>query len=230
MRNFVCLALVAALATGASAQWSDNFDGYANATQLHGVGGWKGWDNVPGAGALVTNAQSSSAPHSVAITGASDLVHTYSGANSGLWAYTGQVFIPSNFTGTTYFILLNIYNDAGPYDWSVQVHFDALTNTAFDDLGTSATLPFTRNSWTDFRVDIDLTADSKVVWLGGSQLSTGTWTQGTAGALDVGAVDLYANNASPVYYDNLALTPVPEPMTLAVLGMGALGVLRRRRK
>ena len=30
--------------------WSDNFDSYATGSQLHGQGGWKGWDNNPAAG------------------------------------------------------------------------------------------------------------------------------------------------------------------------------------
>ena len=53
---FAVLAVLA-LPSLALAQWSDNFDGYANGTSLHGVGGWAGWDNNPAATGFVTNAQ-----------------------------------------------------------------------------------------------------------------------------------------------------------------------------
>ena len=93
--------------------WSDNFDSYATGSQLHGQGGWKGWDNNPAAGALTSSAQARSAPNSAAIVGASDLVHEYSGYTSGQWVYTAWQYVPTNFTGQSYFILLNTYNDAG---------------------------------------------------------------------------------------------------------------------
>lgn len=225
MKRFVCLVLAAMVAAGASA-WFENFDGYANGQQLHGLNGWVGWDNNPAAGALVSNAQSFSAPHSLEILGASDLVRTFTGVTSGLWAFTGEVFIPSNFTGTSYFIMLNTYNHGGPYNWSVQIHFDAATNTADDDFGTHAPVPIVRNQWMDLLVNIDLGADSRTVFLGGNQVSTGTWTQ-TNGALAVAAIDLFANNAPAAYYDDLGL--VPEPSVVAALGLASLALLRRRR-
>ena len=78
--------------------WSENFDGYATGSQMHGQGGWKGWFNDPVGGALTSSAQARSAPNSVAIVGASDLVHEYV-ATDGLWIYTAWQFIPAAFTG-----------------------------------------------------------------------------------------------------------------------------------
>ena len=232
MRNFACLALAAALATGASAQqWSDNFDSYANGQQLHGMNGWKGWDNSAAAGALVSNAQSASAPNSVNINGGSDLVHQYAGNNSGQWVFSGDLYVPGNFTGQSYFILLNTYNDSGPYNWSTQVVFDGPLNQVVNTGVSGGTLPLIRDQWVPFRVDIDLGGNTQAFFYNNTQLYAGAWlgeVSSTGGVLNVGAVDLFANGASAVYYDNLAL--VPEPMTLAVLGLGALGVLRRRRK
>lgn len=226
MRRFVCLALGATLSVGALANWSDNFDAYSNGQQLHGLGGWAGWDNSSGAGALVSNAHSASTPNSAEIAAGSDLTHQFTGATSGLWAFLGKVYIPTAFTGTSYFIMLNTYAHGGPYNWSVQLHFDAATNTASDDNGTATPVAFVRDAWIDFRVDIDLGADTRTVSLGGNVVSTGSWTGGT-GALNVGAIDLFGNGAGNVYYDDLAL--VPEPATMAALAVGALALLRRRK-
>ena len=95
------------------APWNENFDFYPLNSQLHGLGGWKGWDNNPVFGALVSNSQQRSAPHSVSITGNSDLVHEYSGHTSGEWVYTAWQYIPGAYSGEGYFLLQNTYNDGG---------------------------------------------------------------------------------------------------------------------
>ena len=62
---FVGGAAALLLAAGsASAQWSDNFDSYANGTLLDNINGWAGWDDIGIDAATVTDAQSRSAPHS----------------------------------------------------------------------------------------------------------------------------------------------------------------------
>lgn len=226
MRRLVCLALGASLSVGAMANWSDDFDSYSNGDQLHGLGGWAGWDNSSAAGALVSNAHSASSPNSAEIAAGSDLTHQFTGATSGPWAFLGKVYIPTAYTGSSYFIMLNTYNHGGPYNWSVQLHFDGDTNTATDDNGTATPVAFARDTWMDFRVDIDLDNDSRTVSLDGNVVSTGSWTGGS-GALNVGAIDLFGNGAGNVYYDDLAL--VPEPTTICALALGALA-LRRRRK
>jgi hypothetical protein len=102
--------------------WFDNFDSYETGSQIHGQGGWKGWFNNPGAGAIVVDDVARSTPNSVDILGASDLVHEYSGYNSGTWIYTAWQYIPTGFTGQTYFIMLNNYNDQNNnLNWSTQV-------------------------------------------------------------------------------------------------------------
>lgn len=227
MRRLTCAALVAVLSTAAMAQyWNDNFDSYANGSQLHGVGGWKGWDNSAGAGALVSDAQSTSAPNSVDINGGSDLVQVFSGATSGSYTFLSKVYVPGNYTGTSYFIMLNQYNDGGPYNWSVQIHFDAATDTAADDFGTGS-VAFTRDTWLDLMVFIDLDADVVTSFLNGNTMGTRSW-KGATGFQEVAAIDLFANGASTIYYDDMQL--VPEPATMSALALGALALVRRRRK
>ena len=190
--------------------WSENFDSYPSDHQMHGEGGWKGWGNVPSAGALTSNVQSHSAPNSVAILGASDLVHEYSGYTSGLWTYSAWQFVPTNLSGLSYFILLNQYDDAGlTNNWSTQVSFDGTANVVLNEGAAGGqTLPLIKGEWVNIRVVIDLDADTQTFYYGDDLLYTASWTDGLTGGgiLNIGAVDLFANNASVVYYDDIALT------------------------
>ncbi len=205
-------------ATGAPERvdWSDNFDSYATGSQMHGQGGWKGWSNDPSAGAFTTNAQARSAPNSVDILGASDLVHEYSGYNSGQWTYTAWQYVPANFTGQSYFILLNTYNDAGSgLNWTTQVMIDGGQNAVINTGVTGGTLPLVRGQWVELRVAIDLGADTQSFYYNNQLLYMGTWTGEVsgAGALNIGAVDLFANAASSVYYDDISLVRASQPVT-----------------
>lgn len=93
----------------------ENFDSYTAGSQMHDQGGWKGWDNTPSAGALVSTAQAASGANSVAIELGSDLVHEFSEATSGQGVFSAKQYVPTSYAGDTYFILLNRHNDGGPY-------------------------------------------------------------------------------------------------------------------
>jgi hypothetical protein len=228
------LLLAAALAVPgtAMAQWSDNFDSYSIGS-INGQGGWKGWDNVAAAAGIVTNNAFRSAPNSQQINGPADSVHTYN-AVGGQWSYTAYQFIPAGLTtGNTYFILLNKYNDGGPYAWSVQLNFDLAAGTVVDDSTTPATPPVSlvRNAWVPIRADFDLTADTLSTYYNNTLVYSGTWKRGNATALNAfQAVDLYANNAGAVFYDDMALVQIPAPATAGALGAFALVATRRRRQ
>lgn len=104
---FACLALWPGRTAAAAGAFSDTFEGYAEGSNLHGQGGWKGWADNPTAGALVSSNFAFSPPNSVNITGASDLVHTFSSVTNGLWVFSTRQYIPAASTGTNYVILLN---------------------------------------------------------------------------------------------------------------------------
>ncbi len=194
--------------------WSDNFDSYATDVSLHGLGGWKGWANNPAATAYTSDVQARSLPNSAAILGASDLVHEYAGYSTGQWTYTAWQFIPADFTGVTYFILLNSYDDAGTtLNWSTEVAFDESTGLVSNDGPDGGTLPMITDQWVQIRVEIDLNADLQKFYYGDSLLFQGSWTNGMSGGgvLNIAAVDLFANNASVVYYDDLSLLPTGNP-------------------
>lgn len=228
----VLLSAVAALAmaTGAQAQWSDNFDSYP-AGSINGLGGWQGWDNVPAAAGTVTPAVARSGPNSLSIVGVNDSVRQYSGVTSGAWRYTAWQYIPQDFTGVTDFILNSQYNDGGPYQWAVQMGFDATTGRVTDDNGrTSNVVNLVRGQWAEIRVDFDLTANTISEFYNGSLVATGTWNSASYPALALQSVDLYAATGSVVFYDDMSLAQIPTPSGAAVLGLGGLLVARRRRR
>jgi hypothetical protein len=201
----VCvLAMGGLLAPTAQADWMENFDSYANGTQMHGTGGWEGWLNDASAGALVTSRYSRSPSNSVAIASLSDLVHPYSGYTSGQWTYTAWQYIPTSFTGETYFILLNTYTPT-LQNWSVQVHFTA--GQVLSDGPSGGVLPWVLGRFVELRLEIDLDNNLQTFYYDGNVLYTESWTEGMSGggAVNIGAVDLFANGATAVYYDDISL-------------------------
>jgi len=198
------------------------------------VGGWKGWDNLLSAGALTSAAAAQSGPNSVDINGASDLVQQFN-ITGGHVQFKAMQYVPGNMSGTTYFLLLNEYADGGPYDWSVQLSFDSASNLVTSDFGGSATAPIVRDKWVPLLFDIDMDANTVSEYYNSALLSTHVWDDTNHNTLQ--ALDLFANGATPVFYDDVSLTTVdenviPEPATMALLAAAAAGVggyIRRRR-
>lgn len=212
-----CLPLVA------SAVYLETFDAYAPGSQLHGQGGWVGWGGDPGAGALVSNAQSFTPGNSVAVVGATDITRWFSGYTSGQYRLSGWQYIPSSSTtGLPYWIWLNI----GEANWSIQTWFNLSDNVVQSDYGLSATLPLVRDQWVELSALVDLDANTVTEYYNGTLLTVHDWQVG--GAAAIAQVDLYANGANVVYYDNIAISLIPEPAALSLLALGALAIPRRR--
>ena len=233
---FGAMAVLALLPASAIADWEEDFDSYENGSDMHGQGGWKGWDNDPQWTAYVTDVQARSDPHSVDIVAAADLVHPYDGYTSGDWTYTAWMYVPEDFTedpnatpAGTYFILLNEYIDGGGQNnnWSVQLDFQE-NGTLVGDCGAAdnVTMPYVQGEWAEIRVDIfldpeddwtqvyyndvlldDPNLDDHPVLGGGYCWSTGVFGSDADGFLRIHAVDLFANNCSSVYYDDMSLQP-----------------------
>ena len=123
LTSALVMALGVVCVNTTQAQFFDNFDGYANGQGLDGVNGWQGWDNSPAAVGVVSNAQSNSAPNSVSIGPTADCVNQLGNPTSGKWDVTVNQYIPAGTGGDQYFIMNNIYNDGGPYNWSVELLF-----------------------------------------------------------------------------------------------------------
>ena len=246
-RLFAAVAAACLVPTAAFAQWSDNFDSYTAGSNIHGQGGWEGWDNNSLNGGLVANSQSLSAPNSLQDNGLSDIVHQYSGDTSGQWRYTANVFVPTTFVvpnEIAWFILMSNYTDggdiAGTDHWSVQLQTTSAGVVQDINGGTSTPTTLVRGQWVPITVDINLGLNTRVVKYNGITIATGTWKDASGLATaNIGAVDLYANsddvtqgsgNTIPVFYDNLSLAPVPEPATMTALTLGVVALIRRRRK
>ena len=92
---------------------------------------------------------------------------------------------------------------------------DQVVNTGI----TGGSLPLIRDAWIALRVETDLTNDTTAFYYGGNLLYQGSWTGEVSeeGISNIAVVDLFANNASPVYYDNLSLTPPPITVYLPVI-------------
>lgn len=204
--------------------WSDNFDNYTNGQLLDGTpddGGWKGWDSNATAAGRVSDAQSRSAPYSDQIWAASDNIHEYTGYTAGQWIYTAWQYIPTNFTGTTYFNLFSDYLDGQGQSnqWALQVAFYAqgFLHEEFDPI----TMPIIKGQWVELRTEIDLTVDDMKFYYNNQLVVEKAWTAGPnnqgTGFLAISAVDLFANLSSPVYYDDISLVH-PSPVLACEAG------------
>jgi len=199
--------------------WSDNFDSYANDQFLDGDGtdgGWKGWDSVPEVGAYVRDDQAKSLPYSVEVAGDTDLVHEYTGCTSSQWTYTLWQYIPDDFSGDSYIILLSDYTDgAGTNNvWAVQLSFNSETGVVQSQWNNEE-FTYTTGQWIEIRCEIDLDTDWLEIYYDGDLLAEHLWSDtintGGDGPMVIDAVDLFAYGASKVYYDDISLQGIEPP-------------------
>jgi len=209
-RSRIIIALVVLVALGpavAQADWYDDFESYPAGGGLHGMGGWTGWNDDPVGDAVISDLMAFTGSQSVAIAGAADIVQLYSGYNSGVWYLTGWMFIPSDFTGESYFLALNTYQHNGAQNWSTQIRFSG--GTIFTDTAGGETMPYVTGQWAEIQLIIDLQSDLQTFYYNGTMLYQASWTEGVSGGgvLDIACIDLFANGAAPVYYDEMSLAP-----------------------
>jgi len=207
--------------------WADDFDTYADKSQVVKQGGWEEWS--AGAGAVVSTVQHNGPGNSIDITGPSDLVHQYKGYTEGRWEYSAMQYIPTGLDKKSYFILLSSFGSSNK--WAVQVGANPSTgNIEADAGGGPATTKIVYDKWVPLRVVIDLEADWVQFYYNGTLLDSSTvpdhpilgggwkWTGGpfgtTNGPLNIAAVDLFANGSTKsVFYDDVSLMPLPAHQT-----------------
>jgi hypothetical protein len=189
------------------ANWYDDFDSYAAGSGLHGQGGWEGWDGDPTYDVTIVDTYSHTPENSLESDLAGDIVHQFTGVDSGFWNFTTMTYVPSDFVGQSYFILLNTYAHGGPNHWSTQLRFDSdlgVIESEFEYINTWLVY----DEWVELRVMIDFTADLQYIYYDGFMFSSKSWSEGVSGpggAINLAAVDIFANGASPVYFDTMSL-------------------------
>ena len=192
---------------GRAPVFSENFESYAAGSAIHGQGGWKGWQGAAGAGAPVSNTVANSGANSVQILGSSDLVHEFTAAG-GKWIFSLMQYCPSGSTGKTMCILMNQYTDDNTLmDWSPQDTFDL-------DAGLVGAIPLVFDKWVSVQYVIDLDNNTVDKFYDGKLFGTQQWDDNNHGTFQ--AVDLYGQNASPVYYDDISLTSLDAPKRTVV--------------
>ena len=152
----------------------------------------------------------------------------FEGADSGLWSFSAWQYIPLEFTSGSgdefagsYFLLLNTYGAGGPYNWSVQLQFDSNDGLMKvfhgDDLNT-IDVPYTTDHWVKIEALVNLDTDWTQIYYDDDLVAEYSWTGGVlgdgGGALNIAAVDLYAQGSSSILYDDLVLEKVETPSDL----------------
>ena len=208
--------------------WFEQFGVYEAGSGLHGQYGWKGWDNNPAFDAYATDVQALSIFHSVDVADQADLVHEYDGFTSGKWRFTAWQYIPSDFSSNgsgqfagTYLVMMNTYADGGPHaesECSVQMNFvsnDGLLKVYHGNGLNTVNVPYVPDEWVEIQAVIDLDADLTQIYYDDQFVVEYSWTGGVlgggGGALNIGAVDLFANGSTSVYYDDLWLRSAISP-------------------
>lgn len=215
------------LSRDGSIVWEDNFDSYTAGTLLGGQGGWFPWENDPNADANVTNDQSRSPSNSAELKGTSDMVREWEDVKYGNCTLRAWAYVPADFEGQNFLILLSLYGGAAS-KWSLQIYFDSETFMLRDYDSINET-PYVIDDWGEIRVEIDFINDWQDVYYNDVLWLSKSWTEGATGGgiLQLGAVDLWANGASVVYWDDLSVwaTDAPNEPELKVESVqGPIGV------
>ena len=193
--------------------WTETFDSYENGSKIMGQGGWFTWAAFPDWDAEVVSSNARSTPNSLLIQENSDVVHWFTGITTGLMNMSVWQYVPENFSGESYFILLSLYNGEYSY-WATQLRIDSSLHAIVSEK-EEQTLPLITNQWVNIIVIIDLVADTQDIYYNGALLSEKSWRNGYSpgGPRNFGAINLYANHATAIYYDDFTINveQLPQP-------------------
>lgn len=240
------IGLSLVMATGASAQWLDDFDSYAPGP-LAAQSLWEEWVGKSGVDANVVNSLSFTSANSVEIVKDDDVVYDYANLSggrpsSGVWTASVMTYASSIATGMAWHIMMNDYPNN--LQWSSQTQFD-ITNQKVMDGASGRKLIL--NQWIELVISIDLDNDKYWSWYNAKPLAIARSWKGNTGQDVIAALDLYGDSGglSSMNFDNtrlektaggpLMLNATPDPISSSQtlnftsqspkLGLGDLGML-----
>jgi hypothetical protein len=230
-----CAALLAFSSTGSAQTVLYNFDTYTLGN-LHPQGGW--YSNTA---VQVTNAESVSPSNSVQLPlGASaygDIDPAISITDTDTWRLSANFYM-----GTDNYAQLAFRNSDNKLVLGAKLR---QSNGSFESAGgalvniTSTTGPtaFTANTW--YTLQLDLTpstgAYSVTVLKPDDSVFSSVSGTGSPGTYRINSIQIYnvvTSASGDVYFDNVAVSVVPEPTTLVLSGMSLVVLMacRRRRR
>jgi len=137
--------------------------------------------------------------------------------------YTAWQYVPTDFAGESYFMLFSSYTDgAGSNNkWALVIRFDSI-NQIVESEADAVTTPLLTGQWIELRTEIDLDSDWFKFYYNDFLLIqkewTACWNNAGDGFLVIDAVDLFANAASKVFYDDMSLVPLSNELVCGAGG------------
>jgi PEP-CTERM motif-containing protein len=242
--GFGC-ATVMAMATSAQAAvvFADNFDGYADTTAMQAVWGASGLGTLDNA--LGNPSQSMAHPGGTdnivtvpvqQATAANPLVYTVDIYDDGT-AANKRITAGLRFSGVANLLEMGMYNS--PSHYAVRAVLPGPSWVAFssitDDGGTPiANAPVV--GWNRFKVVLDGTTATFTLDLGSTGIINATevlaaaWNPAGVDSIRLGGPSSLSSAGGGANFDNVSLEVIPEPATLALMGLGGLTMLSRKRR
>jgi hypothetical protein len=194
--------------------WSDNFDSYDLGQVLDGDpedGGWEIWDdginNPRPSGGRVVDLFYRSPPHSLEIFGLMDILHQFTGLNSGnvtcsLWSYVhnevtyGAVVVFASYYKPGYQI------ERVPF----ALQFDNVEQFIFNTYNWDEFLPLITDQWVEIRLEANLEDDWYECFYNNELIIEGIWSSTGTGDnyRNIAFLDLYFGR-EPVYFDDISI-------------------------
>lgn len=210
----VCIATAFSWAMAQTVIFSDNFDSYSSGDRLvqTSTAAWTTWSNAPGSAedAVISNAQSSSAPNSLYITGSNDIIYPFANQTSGHYVLDFDYYVPSSGNGA-YFNVQHYY--APGTQWAFECYFNNNGTGYLSVGGTTYNFTYPSNAWFPVETDIDL--DNNTASMTINDVLVAEWPfsyqqSNVNGINQLGSVNFYAgapNDAAGTYYvDNFTFT------------------------
>ena len=258
-RFVMAVVVLAAIATGARADYTDNFEAYNAGDIIQGKGDFIYWANTTdlNSHAFVSDVVAYNSQKSLMLGGHdgahytdpvwqfADVVTGVSPVSSGKWVQRQMVYIPATSIkeggGYVDFNYMSRHQSppAPNLDWGGGNPRFNLVTGKITGTGVTGDISIVPDQWIEFRMEVDFDAlydhdddantDPRVpanYYYDGALISTYGWDDDP---VQLAGIDYWSPaETGPIYIDDVSLTP--EPATLAVLALGGLAVIRRRKQ